>query len=309
MARSANYCFISMFVNALLFFLLGDTFGDRFFNSELLLGMLLLAAASLLASVLFSFFQLIAACFRPNRSLLLSGIGKAFFSTILLLGFLLPAFSFSRGPVYDRQHSNNLRQLQFALLYYAEAHDGQLPPHRTGNGPDENGIYPHSWRVHILPYMEQKDLYEKIRLTEPWDSAWNRQFHDQMPSPFQSPFFRTNGMQHADGLETQPKLSETSYCVVTGPDELFPENGDSASVKDLQKNGSAPRILLSDSVPGCWMDPEHDISMEDVKKNGLDAPKGFRAYYRKRFIVVLETWENGILVLNREELEERLGLR
>jgi len=49
--------------------------------------------------------------------------------------------------------------------------------------------------------------------------------------------------------------------------------------------------------------------MEDVKKNGLDAPKGFRAYYRKRFIVVLETWENGILVLNREELEERLGLR
>ncbi len=169
MARSANYCFISMFANALLFFLLADIFGDRFFNSGLLVGIFfLLAAASLLASVLFSFFQFIAACFRPNRSLLLSGIGKTFFSTIVLLGFLLPAFSSSRGPAYDMQHSNNLKQLQLALLYYAEAHDGQLPPHRTGNGPDENGIYPHSWRVHILPYMEQKDLYEKIRLTEPW---------------------------------------------------------------------------------------------------------------------------------------------
>jgi hypothetical protein len=35
----------------------------------------------------------------------------------------------------------------------------------------------HSWRVVLLPYLGQQELYEKIRLDQPWDSPW--QFHKE----------------------------------------------------------------------------------------------------------------------------------
>ena len=311
MARAANCCFL--FCAAVLLLLLA--FGNPDTPEIVSEAAFFLILLSFLGGCLFAFLQLIWACFRANRSLFWGGVGKLF-PILLGIGLLLPSINCARGPAFRMERDNQLKQLQLALWNYSEAHERQLPPHRTGNGPDENGIFPHSWRVHILPWIEQKELYEKIRLNEPWDSEWNRQFHDQMPSVFWSPFFSTSGMRYADVQETQPKRSsETSFCVVTGPGELFPENGEGPSVKELERNGEAPRILVAESVPGCWMDPAHDISMEDVRKNGLDAPKGFRAYYQKRFALGLEPWKfeslnfSVVLSADREELEEFLRTR
>jgi hypothetical protein len=44
-----------------------------------------------------------------------------------------------------------------------------------------------SWRVHILPYMEQMKLYNQFRLDEPWDSEHNRKLIDQMPELYTDP--------------------------------------------------------------------------------------------------------------------------
>lgn len=41
--------------------------------------------------------------------------------------------------------------------------------------------------MQILPQIEEQDLYESIRMDEPWDSPHNRQFHDQMPDIFALP--------------------------------------------------------------------------------------------------------------------------
>ncbi len=106
--------------------------------------------------------------------------GLALFAMVGIPLMLLPV-SKATPTAENMQNSNHIKQLNLALLNYASAHDGQLPPHRVGTEPDENGIYPHSWRVYLLPYMEQNWLYKQIRLDEPWDSEWNRQFHEQMP--------------------------------------------------------------------------------------------------------------------------------
>ncbi|MCA9035920.1 MAG: DUF1559 domain-containing protein [Planctomycetaceae bacterium] len=39
-----------------------------------------------------------------------------------------------------------------------------------------------SWRVHLLPYIEQQDLYAQFRLNESWDSPTNFQLIDKMPA-------------------------------------------------------------------------------------------------------------------------------
>lgn len=39
-----------------------------------------------------------------------------------------------------------------------------------------------SWRVHILPFIEQDDLYERFNLNEPWDSDHNLALLEEMPA-------------------------------------------------------------------------------------------------------------------------------
>jgi hypothetical protein len=60
---------------------------------------------------------------------------------------------------------------------------------------DEHGFFPDddgfgkskgrlSWRVHLLPYLEQQELYSQFRLEEPWDSEHNKTLIEKMPEVF-----------------------------------------------------------------------------------------------------------------------------
>ena len=40
----------------------------------------------------------------------------------------------------------------------------------------------HSWRVELLPYLDQNDLYGQYRMNEPWDSENNKKVLEQMPA-------------------------------------------------------------------------------------------------------------------------------
>ena len=39
----------------------------------------------------------------------------------------------------------------------------------------------HSWRVLLLPYLDQLELYNAYRFDEPWDGPNNRLLADRMP--------------------------------------------------------------------------------------------------------------------------------
>jgi len=49
---------------------------------------------------------------------------------------------------------------------------------------DRNGKPLLSWRVHILPYLNQQALYERFHLDEPWDSPHNKELIPSMPKVF-----------------------------------------------------------------------------------------------------------------------------
>lgn len=60
-----------------------------------------------------------------------------------------------------------------------------------------------SWRVHILPFLDQEALYKEFHLDEPWDSEHNRKLIERMPQVFRS----------ANWSPEQP--SKTCFVVVT----------------------------------------------------------------------------------------------
>src|SRR5262245_49190453 len=109
----------------------------------------------------------------------------------IVLGIVLGVFGLCIAPVFtggfqDAAHrirsSNNLKQIGLAIHNYNDWH-GDLP-HNT-YAPDGRPLL--SWRVHILPYIEEEALYLRFRLDEPWDSPANRSLLREMPRIYARP--------------------------------------------------------------------------------------------------------------------------
>ena len=52
----------------------------------------------------------------------------------------------------------------------------------------EDGTPLHSWRVLLLPYIEQDELYKQFKLGEPWDSPHNIRLLERMPRQYAPPW-------------------------------------------------------------------------------------------------------------------------
>ena len=125
-------------------------------------------------------------------------------TTGVLVAMILPAIQAARESARMANASNNLKQIAVACHLYAERHGGQLPPRYS---VDKDGKPLLSWRVHLLPYLEQADLYRQFKLDEPWDSPHNIKLADQMPAIYQDP--------------NAPSESQTVYQVLVGPGTVY----------------------------------------------------------------------------------------
>jgi hypothetical protein len=104
----------------------------------------------------------------------------------------------------EQQRSRcNLHQLALAMSNYGDKNNNELPPAAI-LGKDGGPLL--SWRVAILPYIGENDLYQVFKLDEPWDSAHNKKLLKKMPEVFASPHPR-------DGQEP----FTTFYQVFVGP--------------------------------------------------------------------------------------------
>jgi Protein of unknown function (DUF1559) len=88
--------------------------------------------------------------------------------------------------------TQNLEQIGRALHLYSDA-IGALP----NNSYDLRGKQSRpllSWRVHLLPYLNQEQLYKQFNLNEPWDSPVNFRLLSQMPAVYATTESRKKGL-------------------------------------------------------------------------------------------------------------------
>lgn len=180
-------------------------------------------------------------------------------AAMLLIGLpcCVPALATSRESSHHMQCANNLKQIALALHNYHAIHDS-FPPAYVA---DETGRPMHSWRVLILPYLEQQALYDKYDFTEPWDGPNNRKLAMAMPAVYRCPQRR--------GLRPT-----TSYVAVVGPKTAWP-GAEPTSTNDVS-DGTCNTILVVEVVPGSgmpWMAPR-DLSLEDAL-HGVDGDREF----------------------------------
>ena len=188
------------------------------------------------------------------------GCAVAFFLIIgVLIALLLPAVQAAREAARRMQCTNNMKMIGLALHTYIDA-NGCLPPAYT---VDENGNPLHSWRVLMLPYMEQQYLYDQIRHDEPWDSEYNKQFHSQMMSCYRCP------------SATGHTLGMTCYSVIVGEETPFGDPTAKLTLGDIPDGFSNTIFLVERKTPVCWMDPTQEITFEEackginVSENGI----------------------------------------
>lgn len=117
-----------------------------------------------------------------------SGKKLAFFGIFLglfgiFLGLALFRFTFSWFQDYKDRSYCNLTQMAIAMHSYKYDH-GKLPPPVVF---DKNGNPLYSWRVLILPYLDQNELYNRFHLDEPWDSPHNISLLPLIPSVYSLP--------------------------------------------------------------------------------------------------------------------------
>ena len=102
-------------------------------------------------------------------------------SAPMLVALLLPAIQQARAAARRAQSVNNLKQIGLAMHNYHSTYN-HFPPAVIV----ENGVK-RSWRVELLPFLDQAALYETYDRTQPWDSEANKQVLAQMPEVFKHP--------------------------------------------------------------------------------------------------------------------------
>jgi hypothetical protein len=100
---------------------------------------------------------------------------------------------------------NNLRQIALAFHHYRDVF-GTFPSDIC----DQQGRPLLSWRVRLLPFLEQENLYKQFHLNEPWNSPHNRRLSVRAPIVFLCPWFSDEGITH--------------YLLPRGPTTLYPRN-------------------------------------------------------------------------------------
>jgi hypothetical protein len=187
------------------------------------------------------------------------GVVGAVLVVLLLCGGVVAAlvysgFSAARQAGQRTASANNLRQIGIALHNYADVYQS-FPPAYTVD--PVTGQRLHSWRVLILPFLEEAYVYDQLDLTRPWDDPVNRQFEAHMPSVYCFPAAQGTGQVTTD------------YMVVVGPETAFP--GEQAAKMSDVYDGLSNTIAVVEVAGSTtsWMEPtDLDFAALDTAING-----------------------------------------
>ena len=135
---------------------------------------------------------------------------------------------------------NNLRQIGIALHNYHDTY-GSFPPAYVA---DATGRPMHSWRVLILPFLEEEALYDRYDFSEPWDGPNNRLLATAMPKIYGCP---SDGSAWPTGC--------TSYVGIIGASAMWRGEYPVSCGQVTDASGSTLLVVESHGCGIPWMAP------------------------------------------------------
>ena len=147
------------------------------------------------------------------------------------------------------QCTNRLKQIGLAMHNYHDSYR-HFP---TAVVTDENDRPMHSWRVAILPFMDQASLYDMYDFDEPWDGPNNSVLLESSPD---------ESYRCPDDFASGPY--DTSYMMVVGEGTLGGKPNEEVSIAGIV-DGTSYTILVIEVAGAAvsWCEPR-DITVEEA---------------------------------------------
>ena len=156
----------------------------------------------------------------------------------MLVSLAMPKISQMRDRPRREACLQNLKRIGLAMQAYHQTHGCFPPPFLA----DKSGKPQHSWRVLILPFLDEQALYARYRFDEPWNSTHNMALADQMPAIYRCPSETASG----------PK---TSYAMLVGP-HAFSDGSTPRRMSDIKKRLSSIIMVAEAADEGInWLEP------------------------------------------------------
>lgn len=151
------------------------------------------------------------------------------------------------APAMGREdrNRNNLKQIGLALHNYHDAYNRF--PHPASRDTDGKPLL--SWRVAILPFVEEQALYEQFHLDEPWDSEHNLALVEKMPLVYKHP-------------SSDAPAGHTVYQAIVGDEIGLKSEGDTGlrNITDGTSNTIAA-VEVEDEFAVPWTKPD-DVAID-----------------------------------------------
>lgn len=178
----------------------------------------------------------------------------------------------SGSPKVKISELDNMKKIARAFHDYHDSF-GRFPP-AEAHLVDGKPLL--SWRVHLLPFLGQAELYNQFNLQEPWDSPQNSALLEKMPVVFQCTgvdkpgytsimTFSGEGTPFPGGPGTRIRditdgTSNTLLCVKAGPDKAIPWT----KPVDMPFNSANPFSVLGQSPDGSYLSAAADGSVHNL---------------------------------------------
>ncbi len=172
-----------------------------------------------------------------------------------LLALLLPAVQQAREAARRVQCKNNLKEIGLAMFNYHDVYN-MLPAAHLNGLQGEPKL---SWRVSVVPFLDEPARYDRYQFNDAWDSPANYPLLNPLPRPY--------------GCLSYPSPGGVSTAYATITDETAAMgNGFCVRMKNIS-DGTSNTLMVIEAVKlnVPWMKPL-DIDAKAVTR--IDEPHG-----------------------------------
>lgn len=161
--------------------------------------------------------------------------------------------------------ANHLKQIGIAFHSYHDVH-GRFPADRVG----KDGKPALSWRVLLLPYLEESVLYKEFQLDEPWNSKANLKLLKKMPKVYASPRVMVKNKGY------------TTYQGFSGANAVFRPGKRPLSFASILDGTSNTLMVVESSTAVPWTRPV------DLPADGKELPAFGKAYHDRPLAAMMD---------------------